>query len=76
MPFNLGYAVDADSDGVINLNEWPDAIYSAANYLKAKGNYSKDMKGRRAAIYEYNHSDEYVNGVISYSDAIHRKSLP
>jgi len=38
MPFNLQYAVDADSDGVINLKEWPDAIYSAANYLKIKGN--------------------------------------
>jgi membrane-bound lytic murein transglycosylase B len=73
MPFNLGYAVDADSDGVINLKEWPDAIYSAANYLKSKGNYSKDERGRREAIFQYNHSDEYVEGVIRYSDAIFQK---
>jgi membrane-bound lytic murein transglycosylase B len=75
MPFNLGYAVDADSDGVINLKSWPDAIYSAANYLKIKGNYSKDDKGRREAIFQYNHSDEYVNGVIRYSDEIYQRSL-
>lgn len=75
MPFNLGFAVDADSDGVINLKGWPDAIYSTANYLKVKGNYSKDEKGRRGAIFRYNHSDEYVEGVILYSNAIYNKSL-
>ena len=75
LPFNLGYAVDADGDGVINLKEWPDAIYSAANYLKIKGKYSKDDKGRRDAIFQYNHSDEYVNGVIRYSDEIYKRSL-
>jgi membrane-bound lytic murein transglycosylase B len=26
MPFNLQYAVDADTNGVIDLNSWPDAI--------------------------------------------------
>jgi membrane-bound lytic murein transglycosylase B len=75
MPFNLRYAVDADSDGVINLKEWPDAIYSTANYLKVKGNYSKDNKGRRGAIFQYNHSDEYVNGVVRYSDEIYKRLL-
>jgi membrane-bound lytic murein transglycosylase B len=75
MPFNLGYTVDADTDGVINLKEWPDAIYSIANYLKVKGNYSKDERGRRGAIFQYNHSDEYVNGVIGYSDEIYKRSL-
>jgi membrane-bound lytic murein transglycosylase B len=75
MPFNLQYAVDADSDGVLDLNGWPDAIYSAANYLKVKGNYSKDDKGRRSAIFQYNHSDEYVDGVIRYADAIERNYL-
>jgi membrane-bound lytic murein transglycosylase B len=75
MPFNLIYAVDADSNGTIDLEGWPDAIYSAANYLKVKGNYTKDDTGRRNAIFQYNHSDEYVSGVILYADAIHKKSL-
>ena len=75
IPFNLQYAIDADGDGMINLKEWPDAIYSAANYLKVKGNYSKDDKGRRGAIFQYNHSEEYVNGVMIYSNAIYKRSL-
>jgi len=73
MPFNLNYAVDADSNGVIDLNNWPDAIYSVANYLKLKGNYSKDVNGRRAAFFQYNHSDEYAEGVMLYADSISRR---
>jgi membrane-bound lytic murein transglycosylase B len=72
MPFNLQYAVDSDSNGIIDLNKWPDAINSVANYLRIKGNYSKDDKGRRAAIFQYNHSDEYVEGVIRYADEIYK----
>jgi membrane-bound lytic murein transglycosylase B len=74
MPFNLQYAVDADSNGVIDLNGWPDAINSVANYLRVKGNYSKDAKGRREAIFQYNHSDEYVEGVIRYADEIYKEA--
>ncbi len=70
MPFNLNYAVDADNDGIIDLNGWPDAIYSVANYLKLKGNYSKDNTARRNAFFQYNHSDEYANGVMLYADSI------
>jgi membrane-bound lytic murein transglycosylase B len=73
MPFSLIYAVDADSNGLIDLNDWPDAIYSVANYLKLKGNYSKDDNGRRNAIFQYNHSDEYVNGVMLYADTISKR---
>jgi membrane-bound lytic murein transglycosylase B len=73
MPFNLNYAVDADSNGVIDLNNWPDAIYSVANYLKLKGNYSKNNVGRRAAFFQYNHSDEYADGVMLYADSISRR---
>jgi membrane-bound lytic murein transglycosylase B len=73
MPFSLNYAVDADSNGYIDLNDWPDAIYSVANYLKLKGNYSKDTTGRKAAFFSYNHSDEYANGVMLYADSISKR---
>ena len=73
MPFSLNYAVDADSNGTIDLNNWPDAIYSVANYLKLKGNYSKDANGRRTAFFQYNHSDEYANGVMLYADSISKR---
>lgn len=75
MPFNLKYAVDADRDGQINLFSWADAFYSIGNYLIKEGNYKKTLKGRRKAIFAYNRSDEYVNGVIMYADAISKKSL-
>jgi len=74
MPFNLKYAVDADQNGKTDLYTWPDAFYSIGNYLKQKGNYSKTLKGRKSAIFEYNRSDEYVNGVILYADAISKKA--
>jgi membrane-bound lytic murein transglycosylase B len=75
MPFNLVYAVDADGDGVINLKELPDTIISAANYLMVKGNYFRYEKGMREAIFQCNHSEEYVNGVIRYSDETYKRSL-
>ena len=73
MPFSLIYAVDADNNGIIDLNDWPDAIYSVANYLKIKGNYSKNTPGRRNAFFQYNHSDEYANGVVLYADSISKR---
>ena len=73
MPFNMYLAVDADGDGRIDLFSWPDAIYSAANYLKVKGNYELSYQGRRKAIFSYNHDDSYVAGVIKYADEINRR---
>ena len=73
MPFSLKYAVDADKNGIIDLNAWPDAIYSVANYLKLKGNYTKDASSRRTAFFSYNHSDEYANGVLLYADSISKR---
>jgi len=69
----LRHAVDADHNGVIDLNDWPDAIFSVANYLKEKGNYTKDTSGRRSAFFQYNHSDEYANGVMLYADTISKR---
>ena len=70
MPYRMDVAVDGDGDGKINLHTWPDAIHSVANYLKVLGNYGWDYKKRKAGIYSYNRSKEYVSGVIAYADAI------
>ena len=58
-----GYGVDANGDGVADPFDIEDAIYSAANFLSiagaSKGNIEK-------AVYQYNHSDEYVEDVLHY----------
>ncbi|MBN2090017.1 lytic murein transglycosylase [candidate division KSB1 bacterium] len=69
MPASLKFAVDGDQDGIIDLYNWSDAIYSVANYLNAAG-YNHKPNSRRRAIFAYNHLDSYVNGVIEYADAV------
>lgn len=54
-----GYGVDADGDGVKNIQSNKDAIYGAAKYLKASGAPGDWYK----AIYAYNHADWYVQKV-------------
>jgi len=74
MPYRMNYAVDGNKDGKIDLHSWPDAIFSVANYLKVFGNYDMSYKGRKKGIFSYNHSNSYVNGVITYADAIWKSS--
>lgn len=61
------YGVDGDGDGVANIHDVDDAIYSAANYLAASGANRGDMY---SAIYAYNHADWYVNQVLSNARAV------
>ncbi|KGR90324.1 membrane protein [Ureibacillus massiliensis 4400831 = CIP 108448 = CCUG 49529] len=58
-----GYGVDGDGDGKADPFDIEDAIYSAANYLSKAG--ASDGKLRKA-VFNYNHSDVYVDMVISY----------
>jgi membrane-bound lytic murein transglycosylase B len=62
------YAVDADGDGVANILDPADAIYSAARYLCLNG---AGLGGQSlyAAIYAYNHADWYVQRVIKLAIA-------
>lgn len=53
------YGVDGDGDGHIDRWDPADAIYSAANYLRASG----APRHYRAAIYAYNHATWYVEEV-------------
>ena len=69
VPSSFKYAVDGDGDGLIDLNHWPDAIFSVASYLQAHG-YAMSPDGRRRGIHRYNPIDSYVDGVIRYADAI------
>jgi membrane-bound lytic murein transglycosylase B len=56
------YAVDGDGDGVARINDVDDAIHTAAKYLAANGAASGNV---RAALYRYNHSNSYINHVLS-----------
>ncbi len=75
MPSNLKYAVDGDGDGKVNLSSWPDAIMSVAYYLKTLGNYESTDAGRRRALFRYNPSKEYVDGVKLVAETIWRRHL-
>lgn len=53
------YAVDGDGDGVADIWNPADSIYSAARYLCANG-AGAGPRALYAAIYRYNHADWYV----------------
>jgi murein DD-endopeptidase MepM/ murein hydrolase activator NlpD len=57
------YKQDGDSDGVYDPHNPRDAIYSAANMLKA-GGFSMDPRG---AIFNYNHANWYVNKIMDFA---------
>ncbi|MDM5248850.1 MULTISPECIES: lytic transglycosylase domain-containing protein [unclassified Lysinibacillus] len=58
-----GFGVDANGDGLADPYDIEDAIFSAANYLSKNGAANGDVKG---AVFQYNHSDEYVEKVLYY----------
>ena len=57
------YKQDGDNDGVCDPHNPWDAIYSAANMLKA-GGFSTDPRG---AIFNYNHARWYVNKIMDFA---------
>jgi len=54
------YGVDGNRDGVKDPYHPVDAIFAAANYLRAAG-AAQDLPG---AIFAYNHADWYVDSVL------------
>lgn len=58
-----GYGVDANGDGVANPFDIADAIHSAAHFLANEGAASGQIE---QAVFQYNHSDEYVEDVLYY----------
>ncbi len=63
------YGRDADGNGLADPNNYRDAALAAADYLCAAGGDLSTDEGLRAAIYAYNHSDEYVATVIELAEA-------
>ncbi len=66
MPASLRWADDGDGDGKIDLFTFADSIASIGRYLKEHG-YAKD---RKKAVWDYNHEDAYVQGVLAFADAL------
>ena len=55
-----------DGDGVANIMDPADAIYSAAHYLCANG-AGRGPAALSNAIFHYNHADWYVEMVLKLS---------
>lgn len=58
-----GYGVDGNGDGIADPYNLADSLYSAANYLSQNGAAEGDLE---SAIFQYNHSEEYVADVLHY----------
>lgn len=61
------YALDGDGDGVKNIDDVNDAVFTAANYLRAGG---ADKGDYTDALYHYNHSSAYVSKVLSLARSL------
>lgn len=59
-----GFGIDANNNGIASPWEVEDAIFAAANLLTKNGVQNNVAK----AIYNYNHSQAYVNKVLSYAE--------
>ena len=72
MPTNVEpYGVDGDGNGVIDLFNVKDALFSMANFLRQHG-WRERLSRRRQArvIYRYNHSWTYVNTVLELAERL------
>lgn len=58
-----GYGIDGDGDGLADPYNLTDALHSAANYLAQNGAAEGELE---KAIFQYNHSDEYVADILHY----------
>ncbi|WP_328593126.1 lytic transglycosylase domain-containing protein [Lentzea tibetensis] len=60
---------DGNGDGATDPDNIFDAALAAARYLCAGGRDTRDPARLNEAIHSYNHSDEYVNAVLSIAKA-------
>ena len=64
------YAVDGNHDGVLDIWNPADAIFTAAHYLCANG--AGDTNMLYSAIFHYNHADWYVQMVLKVASDLRR----
>jgi membrane-bound lytic murein transglycosylase B len=63
------WASDGDGDGVADPQDLDDAAYAAGRYLCASGGDLSTASGWSAAVFSYNHSDDYVRAVYEAAKA-------
>jgi membrane-bound lytic murein transglycosylase B len=74
MPTSIrSFGVDWDQDGRVDLDQWSDALASAANYLKKHG-WKRGLPIRRGtanyrALHRYNPAHNYVRVIAELSKA-------
>ena len=61
--------VDADGDSKRNPQDMDDAALATAVYLCSGKDNLSTRKGQEAAVYRYNHSQDYVNLVLRIMEA-------
>ena len=61
--------VDADGDGKRNPQDMDDAALATAVYLCSGKDNLSSRKGQEAAVFRYNHSQDYVNLVLRIMEA-------
>ncbi len=61
--------VDGDNDGKRNPQDVDDAALASAVYLCSGKDDLATVPGLRASVYRYNHSNEYVDLVLSFMEA-------
>ncbi|MCI0474490.1 MAG: lytic murein transglycosylase [Ignavibacteria bacterium] len=70
----FNWAVDGNGDGVIDLFNKDDAIFSVANYLKQNG-WSDSYDSWKKAIYHYNNSKDYVDAILKLASKLEISSI-
>lgn len=67
----LRYGRDGNGDGRVDLHDPEDAIASCGNYLASNGwRPGIDSDARRKVIWNYNHSQAYVNKVLGIASRV------
>jgi membrane-bound lytic murein transglycosylase B len=72
MPASLRWAEDGNGDGRIDLFQMDDSIASVGRYLSEHG----FAQSHRQAVWEYNHEDAYVQGVLAFGEALAKAMAP
>ncbi|HEV7732735.1 MAG TPA: lytic murein transglycosylase [Candidatus Binatia bacterium] len=67
----LRHGEDGNGDGVVSLYDPDDAIFSCAKYLSAHGwKPGITYEEQRRVIWDYNHSDAYIDAVLGLASRI------